>query len=308
MELRAAPTARGVRAAPPDSLLVDRARDLLAAGPAEEMELVSQICQLPGAPRLVAEHLARTLFGGLPEFRRLDDGRWMLDASMPAAVALAALGGSAVPCRLLDESFVVVDVETTGGRPHAGDRITEIAAVVVERGSIGEVYETLVNPERPIPSFITALTNISWSMVRDAPRFSDICDDVVARLDSRVFVAHNAPFDWRFVGAEVARASGRRLDGRRLCTVRLARKLLPQLSRRSLDVVARYYGVAIGARHRAAGDAVATAEVLLRLLGDAADRDCNSWEALDQLFAPVATKRRRRRSAMPGPSAGGEGA
>jgi DNA polymerase-3 subunit epsilon len=194
-----------------------------------------------------------------------------------------------------------VDVETTGGRPLHGDRITEIAAVVVERGEVTRVYETLVNPERSIPPMITALTNISWSMVKNAPRFRDIVDDVTDMLRGHVFVAHNAAFDWRFVTSEVTRATGGQLDGRRLCTVRLARRVLPQLSRRSLDHVARHYNVEITGRHRAGGDARATARVLLRLLADARDRGCATWPELEVFLRTPVRGRRRRRSAMPGP-------
>ena len=211
---------------------------------------------------------------------------------------------SMTPCEAADLlaslSYVVVDVETTGGRPWSGDRITEIAAVVVRDGEVRDVFETLVNPQRSIPPMISALTNITWSMVKDAPRFGDICERVLGVLGGHVFVAHNAAFDWRFVTAEVTRASGQRLSGRQLCTVRLARKLLPHLRSRSLDHVAAYYGVEITARHRAAGDAVATAHVLLGLLRDARERGCESWPALEALVARRKPRARRgRRSALP---------
>jgi len=197
-------------------------------------------------------------------------------------------------------SYVVVDVETTGARAWSGDRITEIAAVVVRDGEVREVFETLVNPQRSIPPMISALTNITWSMVKDAPVFRDVCDRVLAAMSGNIFVAHNAGFDWRFVTAEVSRASGQRLAGRQLCTVRLARKLLPHLRSRSLDHVAAHYGVHITARHRAAGDAVATAHVLLGLLRDARERGCESWPALQELVTRRKQRvRRGRPSAMP---------
>jgi DNA polymerase-3 subunit epsilon len=139
-------------------------------------------------------------------------------------------------------------------------------------------------------------------MVKDAPRFGDVCDRVLDVLGGHVFVAHNARFDWNFVCAEVERASGRVLDGPRVCTVRLARKLLPQLRRRSLDYVANYYGVDITARHRAGGDAVATARVLVRLLAAARERGCETWADLDLLLTTAPRRRRpRRRPAMPQP-------
>ena len=208
------------------------------------------------------------------------------------------------PCEpadlLASLSYVVVDVETTGTRAWSGDRITEIAAVVVRNGEVRDVFETLVNPQRSIPPYISALTNITWAMVKDAPVFRDVCDELLSVMQGHVFVAHNAAFDWRFVTSEVARANGRRLDGRQLCTVRLARKLLPHLRSRSLDHVANYYGVDITARHRAGGDAVATAHVLLGLLRDARDRGCENWPALQALVTKRKGRGRRGRpSAMP---------
>jgi DNA polymerase-3 subunit epsilon len=149
---------------------------------------------------------------------------------------------------------------------------------------------------------ITALTQISWEMVKDAPRFRDICDELLRVLGGHVFVAHNAEFDWRFVTAEIRRATGQRLEGRRLCTVRLARRVLPQLRSRRLDSVAHHYGVEIAARHRAGGDAFATAHILLRLLDAARERDCRSWDDLMRLLGQrAATKRPRRPPAMPRP-------
>jgi DNA polymerase-3 subunit epsilon len=184
-----------------------------------------------------------------------------------------------------------------------GDRITEFAAIVVRDGVVAERFETLVNPERSIPPMITHLTHINWEMVRDAPRFRDICEQVVGVLRGHVFVAHNAEFDWRFVSAEVQRATGQRLSGRRLCTVRLARHVLPQLRSRRLDSVANYYGVEILARHRAGGDAVATAHVLLRLLDEARERECRCWDDLQRLLAASMARwpHPRRPSAMPRP-------
>lgn len=265
-----------------------RAAELLTAGPADSRTVIGHACGLTGAPISIAEHLAVTLLGGDPTFTRDGDGRWMLAG--PVSVSPSSR-------KLHEMSFAVVDVETTGGRAYAGHRITEFAAVVVRDGKIGDVYETLVNPERPIPPFITALTHITWDMVRDKPTFAQIRDNVVRVLDGHVFVAHNASFDWGFVSAELVRNGSAALGGRRLCTVRLARRLLPHLPSRSLDGVARHYGVSIGARHRAAGDAIATAECLLRMLGDAADRGCESWADLDVLLSTATT--RRRRTAMP---------
>jgi DNA polymerase-3 subunit epsilon len=295
-------SAGGVAVLPPDTLLVRRALDFLAGGPATATAFVAAVCQVSGAPTLVADRLALDLLGGRPQFRRLPDGRWAL----AGATAPPAGDGD----RLDRVSFVVVDVETTGGRPEGGDRVTEIAAVLVEGLRVVEppLVDTLVNPERSIPSFITSITNITSAMVATAPRFRDVSAQVTDALRGRVFVAHNASFDWRFVSAEVTRATGARLQGRQLCTVRLARKLLPHLPRRSLDHVAHYYGVPNAARHRAAGDAFATAHVLVRLLRDAAERGMETWSALDTLLSAGTATSRRRRSALPRPVDRGEGA
>jgi DNA polymerase III epsilon subunit family exonuclease len=293
----------GISTRPEQSVLADRAADYLKAGPADARTLIASICQLSALPSVVAEHMAMTLLAEHPRFARTPDGAWRL--SEPAAPAWRVQPVGQEPL-LSSLSFVVVDVETTGGRPDAGDRITEIAAVTVRDGSIGDVFETLVNPERAIPPFITRLTNISWEMVRDKSPFRDVCEQVLRVLDGNVFVAHNASFDWRFVSAEVSRATGREITGRRLCTVRLARRLLPQLRSRSLDGVARHYGVEIepGMRHRAAGDALATAHCLLRLLDDARSHGCERWSELERFLSTgsaVKPRRGRRPSGMPMP-------
>ena len=323
----------GVQLRPAEQILVSRARDFLAAGPSDAVELIAHVCQLPGPPRFVADHMAMALLAPWGEFTRESDGRWRLVQKTaqeladvrPVAIPIQApvtKGPESSPTRrprarstapaadrapertgdrLADLSYVVVDVETTGSRPDGGDRITEIAAVVVERCEITRVYETLVNPQRPIPPMVTSITNITWNMVRNAPTFRDIVHDVADALRGHVFVAHNAGFDWRFVAAEIARATGERLDGRQLCTVRLARRLLPQLSRRSLDHVSRWYGVENSARHRAGGDALATAKVFLRMMRDARERGCLTWPELETLLRTPVRGRRRRRRGMPQP-------
>lgn len=237
-------------------------------------------------------------------------------------------GPSPLAGRALDAlSFAVVDVETTGTSPLYGDRITEIAVVRVRGGAIVDRYEALVNPGRQIPEFITRLTGITNTMVRGAQPFHARRAEVMARLEGHVFVAHNVSFDARFVNSEttfawlalgdelapeerdrIVRAERAILEGPQLCTVRLARRLLPHLPRRSLDHVAHHYGVGFTARHRALGDAEVTARVLLRLLDDAADRGCTTWDDLEALLAPGTGRARRRRSALPRSTFGEEGA
>ncbi|MBI1810324.1 MAG: hypothetical protein HYR75_10535 [Gemmatimonadetes bacterium] len=212
--------------------------------------------------------------------------------------------------------FVVVDVETTGGSAAAGHRVTEVAAVVVQGGEVHDAFHSLVNPGREIPPFITSLTGISDEMVRDAPPFEAIAGALAEQLAGRVFVAHNARFDWSFLSAEYARVVPTTLDAgdplealatAQLCTVRLARRLLRHLPRRNLDALCWHYGVTIEHRHRAAGDARATAKVLLALLADAERQGVYSWEALEGLLARGTGATRKRRSAAPGWSDGAEG-
>jgi DNA polymerase-3 subunit epsilon len=307
-------TSGGVRLRPAEQVLVSRARDFLTAGPADAVDLIAHVCQLPRPPRFVADHMAMALLAQWEEFSHDGAGRWELVSTAvgnswltrPEPISKgkrvrerrAAYAGNAE--RLADLSYVVVDVETTGGSSMERDRITEIAAVVIERGEITRVYESLVNPLRPISPMVSRLTNITWEMVRTAPTFREIVPEVADAIRGHVFVAHNAGFDWRFVTSEIARATGERLEGRRLCTVKMARKLVPNLQRRSLDYLARHYNVEITARHRAGGDALATARVFLRMLREAHDRGCETWPDLEALLRELPRgRRRRRRSAMP---------
>jgi DNA polymerase-3 subunit epsilon len=256
------------------------------------------VCRLPGAPAAVAEQLALALFLETPDVRRDADGRWSLVRERP----VAARARKEAIARSLDVlTYVVVDVETTGGSPFGGDRITEFCAVTVMNGQIADVYETLINPQRPIPPAVTRLTRITWDMVRNAPTIRDVAPRIADVLRGHLFVAHNAAFDWRFVSSELSRYAGQQLAGERLCTVKLARAVVPNIRRRSLDSLSYFYGIENHARHRAGGDALATARVLLRLLDAARERGCETLEDLRQITRrPSRRKARRRRRGMPG--------
>jgi len=265
--------------------LLDRALRLLAAGPADGPVIAREILGLPRAPALVADRLAVALLGADPRVRRDHLGQWVL---APRSTATATL---------LDTVFAVVDVETTGSRPAAGDRITEVAVVLAGPGGrIETVLETLVNPERLIPGAVTRVTQITNEMVQDKPVFGEVVDDLLSALGGRVFVAHNVQFDWRFLEAEVRRARDLRLDGPRVCTVKLARRLIPGLKHRGLDSVSRYFGVEIEGRHRAGGDARATARILVRLLQLGAEQGATTLDDLTRVDARV----RARKTAWPG--------
>jgi DNA polymerase-3 subunit epsilon len=243
----------------------------MAAGPVNADAIAREVLGLPMAPTAVAERLAVALLGADPRVRQQTDGRWAL---------VAAAQGSP----LLEEcAFAVVDVETTGMRPGDDDRITEIAVVVVQGSRRELVFDSLVNPGRPIPLRITDLTGISDGMVREAPSFHDIADQLLGALAGRVFVAHNARFDWGFVGAEVRRARELVLDGPRLCTVRLARRLYRGEQSYGLDALAHRFALEFPARHRAAGDAIVTGMLLERLMGAARDRGARTLADLEVL-------------------------
>jgi len=205
--------------------------------------------------------------------------------------------------------YVVVDVETTGGQPSGVDRVTEVAAVHVDGDRVELAFHSLVNPLRPIPWLITRLTGIDDAMVREAPTFRDIAGEFAAQLVGRVFVAHNARFDFGFLSAEFARVApvplGDLLLGQ-VCTVRLSRRLLSFLPRRNLDAVANHYGITIEDRHRASGDALATAQVLRGLLRDASHRGVHTWEDLDVLLG-ARTGRTKRQRAFPTSTDGADG-
>lgn len=170
-------------------------------------------------------------------------------------------------CRALDQTdYVVFDVETTGPKTPPC-RVMEIGAYRVSRGRIVAEFQTLVNPQAVIPPFIRQLTGISDEMVRAAPTFSEVAADWLSFADSAVLVAHNAVFDVRFINHELSLLfPGRRMFNPHLCTVSLARRVMPQLASHRLNALAEHFSVEIRNRHRAADDARATAEVFLRLL------------------------------------------
>lgn len=265
--------------APGDGSLVRAAARRLAAGPVHTFDLAADVLGLSGN-RGAAAAAVFQLLSADRRFQVDAHGMWRLD---PDAAPFGR--------PLTDLSFAVVDVETTGGPAARGHRIIDIGIVEVAAGRIVGEYETLVNPGRGVPPAITALTGITPGMVAGAPYFEHVAEAVAERLRGRVFVAHNAMFDWSFVARELTDTLGEAPSVPILCTVRLARRLVPDLRRRNLDVLCRHFGVPIHARHRAYGDALATARVLLRLLDEAAGLGI---EDLDTLEGYVARRARRR--------------
>jgi DNA polymerase III subunit epsilon len=159
--------------------------------------------------------------------------------------------------------FAIVDIETTGGSP-AGGGITEIAVLIHDGEEVTREFQTLVNPGHSVPTYITGLTGIDNSMVMDAPTFEEIADELWDLLDGRVFVAHQVNFDYSFI-REAFLKNGRLLNSSRICTVRLARKVFPGLGSYSLGRLCESQKIPILARHRAMGDARATAILFDRM-------------------------------------------
>lgn len=167
---------------------------------------------------------------------------------------------------LAETGFVVFDLETTGVM--AGPcRVTEIGAYRVKNGHVTDEFQSLVNPETPIPPFITHLTGISNEMVADAPVFADIAHDLLEFIGDSILVAHNSGFDMRFLNYEISRVFGDyRIANPCLCTVKLSRKLLPEIPNHKLKTLAQHYQVDLVNHHRAAADARATAHIFVNLL------------------------------------------
>lgn len=167
---------------------------------------------------------------------------------------------------LKDLDFVVVDVEATGAKTPP-NRLIELGAYRIRGGRIVDKFLSLVNPEIPIPRFVASLTGISNDMVKNAPVFADVAPNWLDFVSDSVLVAHNAPFDTNFLNHEISRVyPGHRMVNPHLCTVRLSRRALPDLSNHRLDTIASHFSIPIIHRHRAGSDALATAEIFLLLL------------------------------------------
>ena len=161
---------------------------------------------------------------------------------------------------LFDAPLAIVDLETTGAHP-AWDRVTEIAVLEIAQGEVLSEWSTLVNPGTSIPPAIQSLTGITNAMVADAPDFEDLAAGLYERLEGRIFVAHNARFDYGFLRHAFERA-GMRFQARTLCTVKLSRRLYPEHARHNLDSLITRHDLKCNARHRALGDARAVWQFL----------------------------------------------
>ena len=160
--------------------------------------------------------------------------------------------------------YAVVDVETTGGK-YGEEGITEIAVYKYDGHELTDQLISLINPERPIQPFVENLTGINQHMLRNAPKFYELAKRIVEITNDCVLVAHNASFDYRMLQTEFDRL-GFDFERKTLCTVELSKKLIPDVESYKLGKLVRSLGIPLSDRHRAAGDARATLELLKILL------------------------------------------
>lgn len=159
-----------------------------------------------------------------------------------------------------NQIYVVVDIETTGGSA-AFHKITEIGAVKIQNGKVIDEFQTLINPGRSIPKYITAITHITNEMVADAPKFSDIADKFFEFTKGAIFVAHNVRFDYGFIQKEFSRMETSFVRPL-MCTVQGMRKHYPGLNSYSLKNLCVNFNISLEQHHRAMFDAKAAAELL----------------------------------------------
>lgn len=183
--------------------------------------------------------------------------------------------------------FAIVDIETTGGYASA-NAITEIAIAIHDGNQMVEYFETLVNPQMPIPRYVQALTGISNAMISQAPLFSEVAPKIYDLLHDKIFVAHNVNFDYSLVKFQLAH-EGFEIDCKKLCTVRLGRKILPGYPSYSLGNLCRHLSIEIEQRHRAGGDTKATVKLFEHIIKNDVDNYITSMlkgKSKDQHLPP----------------------
>jgi DNA polymerase III subunit epsilon len=170
--------------------------------------------------------------------------------------------------------YAIIDVETTGGSARQ-EKIIEIAIQLVENGSVVKEFQSLINPERSVPSFITQLTGINNEMVQHAPKFYEIAREVIEITENAVFVAHNVRFDYGFIQEEFRRL-GYTFSRKQLCTVRMSRKAFPGLRSYSLGNLIKHFNISVSDRHRAMADVMATSTIFSMILDQQNETDSSS--------------------------------
>ena len=260
-----------------DSTLVQETIDLLrlSGGRANASQIVDAVFKVSH----IDEELAGLLVGDLVK----DDRRFkIIDGNT------IELQADDCESRLLEElDFVVVDVEATGAKMPP-NRIIELGAYRIRGGRIVDNFVTLVNPEISIPRFVVTLTGITNEMVKQAPLFAEVAPRWLAFIEDAVLIAHNAPFDTNFINHEISRVyPGHRMINPHLCTVTLSRRAVPGLRNYRLETVADNFSIPIVDRHRAGSDALATAEVFLRILARLEEHGVRHLAAARSFQSPI---------------------
>jgi DNA polymerase-3 subunit epsilon len=253
---------------------VDRLVELLEErrGPVPAAEAASHLFALRNAPEALARSLVSDLVVG--------------DSRLTWVGSSVSLAGAPRDPLLEHAELVVFDLETTGLSARSS-RICEIGAVRVRNLEIEDTFESFVRPGVPLPAQITAITGIRDEQLRQAPLVGDVVRRFLVFAGSATLVAHNARFDVSFLDRQLERLNGRRLAGPALDTAALARRLLDgRLRRVGLASLSAFYGTSVEPCHRALPDALATAEVLIRLIGEAQERGARTLSDLHALAAP----------------------
>lgn len=200
---------------------------------------------------------------------------YILDDSIPIVYNVAE--------QTFDDVFVVLDLETTGLNAEK-DKITEIGAVKIVNGRITEKFSSFVNPEVPIPNFITKLTGITNEMVEDSPTIEPVMLEFLEFINGAVLVAHNAPFDMGFIKHN-AKIMGEHVNNPVVDTLQLCRKMFPRLGRYKLNIVANHLNVELENHHRAVDDSKATAGIFLKCMELLKEKGVNSINQIEEAFS-----------------------
>lgn len=200
---------------------------------------------------------------------------------------------------LVRTTFVVLDLETSGGAPHLGANITEIGAVKVQGGEVLGKFQTFINPGTPIPSFITELTGINDAMVSSSPRIAEVLPILLEFLGAEnetVFVAHNAPFDLSFLKAAATASEYKWPKFTVIDTAKLARKVLSrdEVINCKLGTLAEFFNASVSPTHRALDDALATVDVLHALIGRVGSMGITTLEELQDFSNRKSSTRSRK--------------
>jgi len=164
-----------------------------------------------------------------------------------------------------NKPFIVLDTETTGLTSY-DNYVVEVAALKIEGSHIVDRFHTLVRPHKSIPPIATSIHKITNEMVADKPFFADIMDDLLEFIGDGIFVAHNVLFDWRFVNDELKRNGKGPLSNSKMCTIQIAKTVLPNLSSYKLESLTKHFNTKALNTHRAMDDVSATVEILLEML------------------------------------------